>query len=499
MRNKAIHITINIICSLLIFLFVYAAISKWLDFDNFQAQLGQSPLLSAYTSFISVGVLVVELCIAVLLIVPKSKKLGLFLSFTLMVMFTAYIAIILNFSPYIPCSCGGILEEMNWKQHLLFNLLFVALAAFALSLYTLNDENKSSSQNLLHTVFKLVSITIISCSFIAILYITSNDIMAHENPFIRKSMESFVFKKRETDLNNYNFYVAGSDAHTVYLGNSKAPLQILAIDSAFKHKKLHTIQLEQDTLPFRSIQVRVQPPYFYVFDGTIPVIYKGNVADWKAKIIMNENRYFSKMGLMGTDTIAFTSQPTREAHIRMGQFTFADSIRTTFNSELLQAQIDGVFDTDGMMSYSKELHQIVYLYHYRNQYIVADHNLKVRYRGNTIDTTSRANIKPVYIKKSGERKLSAQPLLVNRKSTVSGNLLFVNAALRGRYEDDRLWKSAATIDVYNFAQKKYIASFHIYNIQHDQLSDLHANNGKLYTIVGRWLQQYDVNENVTHK
>ena len=39
---------IEIICLLYILLFVYAAVSKLLDFENFQVQLGQSPLLSAF-------------------------------------------------------------------------------------------------------------------------------------------------------------------------------------------------------------------------------------------------------------------------------------------------------------------------------------------------------------------------------------------------------------------------------------------------------------------
>jgi hypothetical protein len=36
-----------------IILFTYAAISKLIDFENFQTQLGQSPLLSAYAASIS--------------------------------------------------------------------------------------------------------------------------------------------------------------------------------------------------------------------------------------------------------------------------------------------------------------------------------------------------------------------------------------------------------------------------------------------------------------
>ena len=41
---------VEIISILLMVLFVYSALSKLLEFQNFQAQLGQSPLISAYTA-----------------------------------------------------------------------------------------------------------------------------------------------------------------------------------------------------------------------------------------------------------------------------------------------------------------------------------------------------------------------------------------------------------------------------------------------------------------
>ena len=112
-------------------MFVYAAISKLLDFETFTVQLAQSPLLSAYTGVIAWVVPGLEILIAVLLTIPKYRIPALYASFTLMVMFTAYIYIILNFSDFIPCSCGGVLEKLSWTQHLIFNIVFIILAGAA--------------------------------------------------------------------------------------------------------------------------------------------------------------------------------------------------------------------------------------------------------------------------------------------------------------------------------------------------------------------------------
>jgi uncharacterized membrane protein YphA (DoxX/SURF4 family) len=121
-------IVVDVIAWALVFLFVYAAGSKLLDYEKFTVQLSQSPMLTPFANWIGLVVVGAELLIAVLLITPRLRMLAFYASFSLMVMFTTYIIAILNFSSYIPCSCGGVLEKLNWTQHLIFNILFVALS-----------------------------------------------------------------------------------------------------------------------------------------------------------------------------------------------------------------------------------------------------------------------------------------------------------------------------------------------------------------------------------
>ena len=126
---------------------IYAATSKILDFETFKIQLGQSPLLSAFAGWITIVVPTAEIFISILLLIPRFRFIGLFASYMLMVTFTAYIYIILNYSSFIPCSCGGILEKMTWNQHLIFNIVFIAFAVIAILLtteYPLLFKRKSS-------------------------------------------------------------------------------------------------------------------------------------------------------------------------------------------------------------------------------------------------------------------------------------------------------------------------------------------------------------------
>ena len=138
---------VSIICYIYVVLFTYAATSKFLDFENFRIQLGQSPLVSAYASWIPIALPTFEFIIAILLLLPKLRLIGLFAAYTLMAMFTAYIYIILNFSAFVPCSCGGVLENMTWNQHLVFNICFIILAGIAILLMPNNLQINHKTLN----------------------------------------------------------------------------------------------------------------------------------------------------------------------------------------------------------------------------------------------------------------------------------------------------------------------------------------------------------------
>jgi uncharacterized membrane protein YphA (DoxX/SURF4 family) len=139
-------VIIEIISFLFILLFVYAALMKLKDVEQFVAQLGQSPLLMPFADPVSWAIPSLELVVAALLIFRKTRLVGLVASFTLMVMFTAYIVVILSFASHVPCSCGGILEKMGWTEHLIFNIAFVLLAVWGVYLQGKGPETEKVKQ-----------------------------------------------------------------------------------------------------------------------------------------------------------------------------------------------------------------------------------------------------------------------------------------------------------------------------------------------------------------
>jgi hypothetical protein len=123
---------INIINALFILLFTYTASSKLYELRKFRFVLHMSPLLQNYSRVLSVAVPVIELCIAFLLFIPATAKAGMIAGVSLLLLFTAYIIYMIATDPDLPCSCGGVIQQLSWGQHIIFNLIFIAAGSLAI-------------------------------------------------------------------------------------------------------------------------------------------------------------------------------------------------------------------------------------------------------------------------------------------------------------------------------------------------------------------------------
>lgn len=122
------------ILSLMILLMVYAAVSKGLAFNRFTGQLSKSPLFGGWYKQAGILILLVEVWAACLLFFPLTQRLGLWSCLMLLLVFTLYIIGMILFMPKLPCSCGGIIEKLGWKGHIVFNCCFIVLAGIGLFL-----------------------------------------------------------------------------------------------------------------------------------------------------------------------------------------------------------------------------------------------------------------------------------------------------------------------------------------------------------------------------
>jgi len=314
--------------------------------------------------------------------------------------------------------------------------------------------------------------------------------MQRDNPFIRSFPPHIVEYEKQIDLKFNSYYFAGCENETIYLGNNTAPLHVLAIDTALNNVQEIQIQPEKSTFQFKSIQLKVSPPYFYLLDGSVPCIYGGKITDWKAELKLEGSPYFTFAESMDSLSFVFRSNSAESGENVLGILELGNPPKIKISSELLQKQIkdDGIFDTDGTLMYNDESSKIIYLYRYRNQFIVADKEMNLINRGNTIDTISQAQIKVAQLDE--ERKMSKPPLSVNISGVTYNNLLFVNSALRGKYDSKKAWEMSSTIDVYDLEKRIYLFSFYIAGLNGKKMTRMLIKSQKIYVIIDNQLMMY---------
>ncbi len=483
-------IIVKIISNFFILLFIYAAVSKLLDFENFQVQIAQSPLLSAYAGFISYAVIVLELVIVLLLIFPRSNLLGLYTSTALMTAFTIYIFLILNYSDFVPCSCGGILEKMGWTEHLIFNIFCLIMGGLSVIII----ERAGHKTNLKIALILGVS-NILSCILVIILFFKSEYIIKQENNFTRRFLMHPILKIKSMNLENHSFYFAGVKNKELYLANRSLPQNLLAVDSLLYKTKNTKIDLELSKYPFKKIEIKVKNNNYYIYDGYVPIILKGKLGDAQNKIISLNDAFFSQLEIIDSNKIAIRTLSSQTKNLTLGTILINSNGKNQvkLHPELLEKQLDGFFDSDGYLSSDSKTPTVSYIYSYRNQFLVMNHSMQLIHRLRTIDTTKIAQIK-VSPLSNGKSKMSKPALKVNGHAIVYRGLLFNPAQLRGKHESLNRWKESEVIDIYDTVSQKYIGSMYIDNIKNNSMSDFRVTDEHLYAIVGNHLVQYKLTQ-----
>lgn len=439
------------------FLFCYAGFSKMIDFENYQVQLAQSPLLSAYAGVVSYAVIILEGITVVLLLFTAGRLQGLLISFALMTAFTVYIWLILNYSDFVPCSCGGILEKMTWDQHLVFNIgcVFLALSGFILL-------RKEREQLWRHTVALLTVTLLISAGSILGMFLSSEQVIKKVNNFTRRFIQQPFEKEKTLDLGANSYYFAGADEKFIYLGNHTAPQILTAVDADLRFKKEIKISLEKNTISFQSVRTLVQPPYFFVYDGSVPVVFRGKIRDFKAQIFSRDDAYFTQIAVLDSTRIAFKSQESKTQKRTIGLLDTRAQPRVTLNSRILGNRDAGLFASDGNLLYDAAHRQLIYMFFYRNAVIKMDEHLNYRAVGHTIDTVSHATVGEISLK-NGIHKMNTPPLVVNKKMLVANGIIFNESNLIGKFEDRDVWEEASIIDLYASDRQMYKGSIYVFS------------------------------------
>jgi hypothetical protein len=139
------RLAVELIAALLILVFVYTAATKLLEPRIFTAVLLRLPVLKHGSRLFTSLVPALELTIALMLFIHETRRTAFLLSFLLIALFTIYLTGMILFAPHLPCSCGGVLNQLSWGGHVLFN---TALAGLSLAGYRLMKKARQTTGKL---------------------------------------------------------------------------------------------------------------------------------------------------------------------------------------------------------------------------------------------------------------------------------------------------------------------------------------------------------------
>lgn len=328
---------------------------------------------------------------------------------------------------------------------------------------------------------------------IYVLFQSSENIIHYQNNFTRRFPHHLAKNLKSLDLKYNSYYLAGAENGKIYLGNITTPLRITVVDSSLQNQKVFIITVDNKKI-LKAPQIRVIRNQFYLYEGSLPVIFIGSTSNWHAKLRLIGNSRFSLLEPVDSSFVGMRYFHPETGENILGTANLTKNIKRYFADSLLKKQIDGIFDTDGMLRYDSKTQSFVYVHLYKNEVIVCDKKMMLRFRSKTIDTVTHTNIR--LINSKGVKKFASPPLIVNKTIAVSNGLLFVNSQLAGQYEEDAMWKSSNIVDIYDLKNGAYLSSFYLQDVGQRKLDSFIIRNSNLYALIGNHLVSYSLKKNL---
>lgn len=278
-------------------------------------------------------------------------------------------------------------KKMDWRTHLIFNIITVLLAAIVFIL-----QKSDTRKNVIRSILELLGLAIISGVAIIILYQCSEFMIKKENNFTRRFLQHPIKEDARANLGYNSYDLAGGTKDFIYLGNYTTPFTLTSLDIDFIKTKEMRVVPDSYKFQFKRAQFQVNASEYYLFDGTVPIIYHGIIGSKKAQTLNYGQAYFSQLINKDQNTFAISTFYEPKKIQALGLLFSKENKNLLIKTELLKKRNDPVFDTDGQLHYDYDNHQFVYMHYYKNQFIVMDENLNLKGTFKTIDTFAQPKI-----------------------------------------------------------------------------------------------------------
>ncbi|NRF37586.1 hypothetical protein [Pedobacter foliorum] len=337
-------------------------------------------------------------------------------------------------------------------------------------------------------IFNLLICFVGSVALVIILFLISSYKTNHFG-FIRILPSHLIDGVNSKDLKHNSWYLSGIHNHELFLANSLVIKKVLKIDTNLVDTVGLTVTGLEKSRLFQGSIFTTDNEVIWIMDGLKPSILKGGLPHLRFEKFFKTSFFTGSIPLT-ENSIALRYINEKGVSVLAKEFLNTNVLKTT---DLLEKQIDGIFCTDGEIVKVQGSSKMIYVYYYRNQFLCTDSNLNLLYKGKTIDTISRAQIKVAKIASTGETTMAAPPLHVNKRACANEKYLFVQSSLRANNETEYMIKDVSMIDVYAVADGKYQFSFYLPDFRGFKVRDFKVYGQSLYALYDHYLYKYQLN------
>ncbi len=123
------------VAAFFVLVYMYTAIMKLKDIPGFIGTMSRTPFIHSYANLLAGLIPGIEIAISIFIIIPATRFYGIVMATALIATFTLYIAYLMIALPKLPCSCGGIIQDLSWKGHLIVNISLTLAGLLSIRFY----------------------------------------------------------------------------------------------------------------------------------------------------------------------------------------------------------------------------------------------------------------------------------------------------------------------------------------------------------------------------
>jgi hypothetical protein len=308
----------------------------------------------------------------------------------------------------------------------------------------------------------------------------------YRGDFIRDfKLEGGITQLANLETDESNLYISGADDKNIYLSSYRTPFLVRILSTDLKSSERVGIKLNgiDSLIEPRQFRTKVQPPYFVISNGVIPIVMKGNIHTWEATTLTKSNNkyYFDDVTPISENTAILRSYSTYHKQSDLARLTVIDTPEFKFKFDLLKKQTDGLIDVSGNLLYDNAKNKLVYVYAYRNEFFSMDTSLNLLNTMHTIDTFKTVQIK-LSNTQPGTSMVEGSSISTNVKSSAYNNLVFIQSNILSKDEEEMKFRQSSAIDIYDIEGGEYLKSFYIPNHKNQKLVDFRMVNNKLIAL-----------------